>query len=100
MARYVTVTPVTRPAVPGLTAIGLDHVRQDCLGRAAAAEKQADDALAARNIALAQRCGGEAHALRAVAAQLVSYALVDTWGVQPDPWPLPTAIPAPAEVPA
>lgn len=88
------VYPVDRPAVPGLNCLGLSHVRDDLLGSAARAEAQAEQAMADGNLGLAQRCGGEADALRRAAHQLVSYALVPTWSVEPPAAPLPTIRPA------
>lgn len=69
------------PEVPGLDSTGLGFIRDDLLAYAAGSEQQAEEALAAGNVGLAQRCGGAATACRDAAAQIVRYALDPTWGV-------------------
>jgi hypothetical protein len=67
------------PELPVLNVIGLDYVRSDLLARAAAAERQVEQALTERNLSLVQRCDGIARACRETAAQIVRYALDPTW---------------------
>jgi hypothetical protein len=88
--------PLAYPAVPGLDSIGLNHVRDDMLASAARAEKQAAEAMTDGNLGLAQRCGGEADALRRAAAQLVAYALIPTWQTDTYPTIYPVVLPEPA----
>jgi hypothetical protein len=59
--------------------MGLDYVRSDLLARAAAAEAQAEQAYADRDLSLVQRCDGIAGACRDAAEQIVRYALDPTW---------------------
>jgi hypothetical protein len=69
------------PALPPLNPAAQRYLRDDLLARAAGAEKQADDAWAAGNPQLGQRCGGIADACRDFAKQTVTYALDPAWGV-------------------
>lgn len=85
-------TPALLPAVPGLDSTGLGFIRDDCLARAASAERQGAEAAAAGNYFLAQRCGGEASALRNVAAQIVAYALIPNWQTDTTPEVYPVAV--------
>jgi hypothetical protein len=71
------------PVIPGLDSLGLGHIREDLLARAASSEAQGKAAGEAGNFTLETICQTTARVCRETAAQVVTYALTPTWAVVP-----------------